>query len=294
MKKLVLAIAILCLASIDVEAQGARADLVVRSRALGGAFSSRADDPSTIFVNPAGMVSTESLAMYADYGEPVAVRPGRESRLALVAGAPKTRFGLGWYRFGGTDGAGDNLLAAGAARKLVEGTPGSFLAVGATVAVRKASIEPTCCGTRDGGRKSSWSKLTGDIGLIVRPLPVVSLAYAIGNIMDEHSGVEGDIDAWRRAQRWGVSYYWEERVVLSLEERFSAGRTTLHYGFSVKTALPVELMAGFSDGNATGGARWLGEWFKVAIAFSSNAGERVTWTGSCEMAYPEKKVEGTE
>jgi hypothetical protein len=290
MKRLFLAIVFPCLLSAKAEAHFEQSALVVGSRALGGAFVSRADDPSAIFVNPAGMTSPEFLALYVDYGEPAGVRAGNESRLALVASMDKTRFGLGWYRFGAADGESENLLIAGAARKLIEGTPGSFLSIGANTSVGGVSVEQPCCGTR----RVSWSKVTGDIGLLVKPLPVISIAYAVGNILNEHHDITGDIDRWSRAQRWGVSYFWEERIVLSFEEVFFSGATTLHYGFSFITAVPIELMAGFSDGNTTGGIRWLGKRFRAAVAFSSDEERGITWSGSCEIAYRGNKKEGTE
>lgn len=290
MKKLFLAIVVPCLLSAQAAAHVEQSALVLRARALGGAFVSRADDPSTIFVNPAGMASSELCAMYVEYGEPARARAGNESRLALVAGMDKTHFGLGWYRFGGADGASGNLFIAGAARKLIEGTPGSFLSIGASTSVGGASIGSPCCGT---GR-TSWSKVTGDVGLIVKPLPVISFAYAIGNALNEHLDMPGDVDRWGRAQRWGVSYFWEERIVLSFEEDFFSGRTTFHYGFSFRTAVPIELMAGFSDGNTTGGIRWLGRGFRAAVAFSSDEERGTTWTGSCEIAYRQDEKEGSQ
>ena len=290
MKKLFLAIVVPCLLSAQAAAHVEQSALVLRARAVGGAFVSRADDPSTIFVNPAGMASSELLAMYVEYGEPARARAGNESRLALVAGMGKMHFGLGWYRFGGADGASGNLFVAGAARKLIEGTPGSFLSIGVNASVGGISTGSPCCGTQS----TSWSKLTGDVGLIVRPLPVISFAYAIGNALNEHLDVPGDDDRWSRIQRWGVSYFWEERIGLSLEEDFYSGGTSFHYGFSFRTAVPIELMAGFSDGDTTGGIRWLGRRFRAAVAFSYDEEGGITWAGSCEIAYRQDEKEESQ
>ncbi len=290
MKKVPFAVFFACLFCAQAEAHFEQSALVTRSRALGGAFVSLADDPSTIFVNPAGMFSDGLFAVYLDYGDPAGMSGGRESRLALAAGADRTGFRFGWYRFAGEDDASENLLMAGAAHKLIEGTQGSFLSIGANASVGNVSIESSRCGKN----QSSWSNVTGDIGFILKPLPVISFGYAIGNILNEHFDIEGNVEPWRRVQRWGVSYSWEERVVLSFGEEHFGGRTTGHCGCSVRAAAPIELMAGFSDGNTTGGIRWLGGRLRAAVAFSSDEVRGVTWQCSCEIMYRGAKKEGAE
>ena len=291
MNRLSLAMAVLCVLSSQAEAHFEQSALVLRARALGGAFVSRADDPSTVFVNPAGMVSPDARALYVEYGEPAIADAEEESRLALVAGIKAIRLGFGWYRFGGADDASGNLILAGAAWKLIEGTPGSFLSIGATVSAGEISNGPSCCG----GEGATWSKVTGDAGVILKPLPVISLAYAVGNLLNEHLDVEAEhADRWSRVHRWGISYAWEERVVLSLEERFIPGKTTFHYGFSFRAAVPLELMAGFSDGHTAGGVRLVGRRFRAAIAFTSGEGREIAWTGSCEIPFRGAKKDGAD
>jgi hypothetical protein len=127
---------------------------------------------------------------------------------------------------------------------------------------------------------------SGDAGIILKPLPIVAFAYSVGNIRDAHPDQTCGDKAWRRAQRWGASYFWEERVVLSFATVRRAGRTTLHYGMAVKTAVPIEILAGFSDGRVTGGARWTGSWFGGSIAFAADEDEGVTWMLACEAHLP--------
>jgi hypothetical protein len=132
---------------------------------------------------------------------------------------------------------------------------------------------------------------SGDAGIILKPLPVVALAYSAGNIRDAHSDQTRGEVAWRRVQRWGASYFWEDRVVLSFATMRRAGRTTLHYGIGVKTAVPIELLAGFSEGRVTGGVRWTGTRFGSSIAFAADENEGVTWTLACE-AYLRDRPDG--
>jgi hypothetical protein len=70
--------------------------------------------------------------------------------------------------------------------------------------------------------------------------------------------------------RWGISYFWEQKVILSYEQERIAGRVINHYGFSVRTAVPLELMAGLSGGNVSGGLRWINDRFRAVAAFTSD------------------------
>jgi hypothetical protein len=235
---------------------------------------SAADDASALFLNVSGIVLTPPAACYFEYAEPASLRGSRESRLALAGGWGKTRFGFGWYRLGMDDGSA-RLLVAGAARRLVEGAQGSFLSVGASAVAGSISKERP--------DERDWRRLAGDVGVTVRPLSVISFGYSIANIGDAQPDGAFDDASWGRAHRWGVSYFWEDRLTVSYGGERRAGRTTSHYGLCMKTAVPVELMAGFSDSRVTGGARWSGRRCMATIAFASEDGQRVTWTGAFEL-----------
>jgi len=270
-------------ASLDRSVGGAR------SQGMGGAFVSVADDRSALFVNPAGMVSTGQAGVYLDYAEPQGGATNRESRIGLGVPAGGTSVGLGWYRSDARDVSTESLLIVGAARKLVEGTQGSYLSVGAGVSIASASVG----GRLQSERRSRKSDVTADAGIILKPLPVVSFGYSVWNIRDADLGTSGG-ERWSRVQRWGVSYSWEEKIILSLEREHGARSRRLHYGLSARTAVPLELMAGFSEGSAAGGVRWLGSRFRAAVSFASEGGGAVTWTTSCEIAFRRASTGGTK
>ncbi|MCX5753219.1 MAG: hypothetical protein NTW97_06175 [Candidatus Krumholzibacteria bacterium] len=237
MKRRLLVLLVVCLFGARAEARIAGSSAVARSRAMGGALVSLADGPAALFVNPAGIVASANPAFYGDYAEPAGVLGGRELRAAIAAGALGTQGALGWYGFD-SESESENLFVLSTAHRLVEGTQGSFLALGASA--------------------------TGD----------------------SHSDQTPTDEARRRVQRWGASYFWEDRIVLSFATVRRAGRTTLHYGMAVKTAVPIELMTGFSDGRVTGGARWTGARLGGLIAFAADEGGDVTWTLACEAYLP--------
>jgi hypothetical protein len=236
---------------------------------------SYADGADALFVNPAGLASIGGLEAYADYAEPASAPFARETRVALGGNAGFARFGLGWYRRAG-DAAGEDCVAAGAARTLVAGTQGSYIAVGAAaVAGRTTGAAP---GLGAGG---GWTPVGADLGIIVRPLPVVSFGYAAGNVFDRDADA-GDSGGWGRTVRWGFSYYWENAVTLSFARSASGGETAQHFGIVARTAVPVELIFGLSNGKASGGVRWTGRRLRACVAFVPGEVSGATWMISCE------------
>ena len=241
-----------------------------RAQAMGGAFAAVADDGSAILINPAGIVSTRWTNGYFEYGGKTSEVASQRWAAALRAPAAGMSFGLGYFGWNDLAGStGDRFLLA-AARTLVEGTPGSYLAVGAALGGMFLV----------NGAHSPF--VTGDVGVILKPLPVISFGYSARNVT---GGGIGDIErAYPRLQRWGIAYFWENAVTLSFEARHSGQETDLHYGLSVKTALPLELMAGFSDGSASGGLRWAGSRIKAIVSFAADGKGAVTGTAACEIA----------
>jgi hypothetical protein len=280
MKRLLFLLCASCLFSARAEAHLNASSATARSQAIGGASVSLADGPVSIFVNPAGIVAGVFPALSVDYAEPPHVRGGRDWRLAVSAGREETRGAFGWYR-SDSEAERDDLLILGLAHRLVEGTQGSFLSLGACATV--GGVSP---GTASSGADGAGWRASADAGVILQPLPVIALAYSAGNIADAHLDRVSGGEPWRREQRWGASYFWRDRIVLSCSSIRRAGVTTLHYGIGVKTAAPLELFSGFSDGRATGGARWTGVPVSAMIAFASGDDGAVTWWISCEAHLP--------
>jgi hypothetical protein len=277
MKRCIAPLLISCFIASHAVAQSERSSVVCRSRAAGGTFVSLADDASALFVNPAGTTMASNLAAYLDYSEPPGIDGSRESRLALAARARVMSFALGLHRLD-SDGGSFDLFIVNAAHRLIEGSQGSFISFGANAAVGRSTYEQT----HGGGADSRW-KITGDLGLIVRPLPVISFGYAAGNVCGARFVDATGEESRRIVQRWGASYFWEDRVILSFAGERIDGKTTLHYGLSAKTAVPVELLMGFSGERASGGIRWNGARWGAVIAFSEDDAQRVAWTGGFEV-----------
>lgn len=252
-----------------------RASLPPRAVAAGGACSSATDDLSSIFFNPAGLASIAGSALYADYGEPRSPRSGRETRSAAGFEAGFGRCALAWYRLDGGGGVED-LLVAGCARTLVSGSQGSYVAIGADVAVGRVAS------ASDGSGEASWTKGTVDAGIVARPLPVISLAWAGGNLLE--AAADGGEGAWERSSRFGMSYYWEDAFVFSFESRSAGGASTRHYGVLARTSTSLEIMFGLSAGGMTGGARWNGGRVRCTVAFDGGDAGGATWSVGLEVS----------
>jgi hypothetical protein len=231
---------------------------------MGRSFVSLGDDASSIFLNSAGIVAIGAAAVYGEYTNGAGSDITGIGRACAVLPAGPFTAAAGYYRLGRRDGDVRDLFVAGIARTLLEGTQGSFLSIGAALRVGRILSDSACgpCGGR-----SSESAVAGDIGVMLRPLPILSLAYACENARNARFEERGH--SWPRVQRWGVSYFWESSVVISFAQEHAEDRTVRQYGFSVRTALPVELMGGFSDGSAAGGIRVIIDRFRGTIAFTS-------------------------
>lgn len=259
---LLLFLLIITLSPVAVYPQFEGAALGARSQAMGGSFVSLGDDASTLFVNPSALVTAETLVLYGEYGDAVeGGRPG-EAKLDVLLPSRYAAFGAGWYHRGPHHGSSENLFVLGIARRILEGSEGSFFSVGMSLRLGRISHESSCACA---GAGDSESEVTGDVGLVLRPLPVISFGYSIENLREAE--FESNDTAWRRVHRWGISYFWEEKVVLSFEQEHRFDTVIRHYGFSVRTAVPLEVMAGLSKQRVTGGLRWIGDRLRVTLSF---------------------------
>jgi len=264
----------------DLYAHFERAAIGTRSIALGGMFIPLGDDPSTLFANAGGLVTIESPTLYGEFAESPGSHYGKESRIAVVYPFSRFTAGTGWYRRGIEEGGYEDLIVAGIATTLITNTQGSFLSVGAAAKIGRISYEASCdCA----GNGTSETETAFDLGVMFRPLPVISIAYSLSNARDYDFGPPGEEETWERAQRWGVAYFWEERVTLGYEHERTGARTVHHYGFSVRTSTPVELLAGFSDERVYGGIRWVGERVRFAASFGPEGDEGIHASGSVEI-----------
>jgi hypothetical protein len=269
MKKLhyLILVAVLIIPS-TTHAQFEGAAASARSTALGGMFTPMGDDPSTLLINCAGLVNSTVPVIYGDYSGSSDGGISGEMLVAAAYPGPWFNIGVGWHRRGLSDGTieNENVLIIGLARKILTNVGGSYLSVGAAVKMGRLSYGSMCECLASG---SSETKVTGDVGAILRPLPVISIGYSMLTIREVDFEESSPALSWERGQRWGISYFWEERVIVGFEQQRRGGDESYHYGLAVRTSTPLEILAGFNDGDIQGGLRWVDEIIRVSVSFGS-------------------------
>jgi hypothetical protein len=258
-----------------------------RSTALGGAFSPLADDVTALISNPAGLVTTGGAAVYADYmGTGGGSGPWGGKLIAGFErwGVVMAAGGSGRSSEGGTV---EQQLFAGAALNLLTGSVGSFLSVGGVVRGGRVSfdLDDGCvpCGV-EGGRYS-YNAFTADLGLMIRPLPFISLSLSSENISETGFGSGDFYIPWERTVRYGAAWLHEDRFTISWERRYTGEETSDHFGIGLRTALPLEIMAGMASELVHGGARWDGGRWRAAIVFGQEAEDSITTGASIEIFF---------
>ena len=265
----------------DLHAHFERIALGTRSIALGGMFIPLGDDPSTLFANAGGLVTIDSPTLYGEFAESPGSSYGEESRIAVAYPFPRFTAGIGWYRRGMEEGGDEDLIIAGAATTLISNTQGSFLSLGAAAKVGRVSYESSCdCA----GSGTSETETAFDLGVMFRPRSIISIADSITNARDIEYGPPGEEEPWEQAHRWGVAYFWEERITVGYEYERTGARTVHHYGFSVRTSMPIELLAGFSDERVYGGIRWVGDRVRFAASFGPEGDDGIHASASVELS----------
>jgi len=217
-----------------------------RSMALGGAFSPLADDITALFVNPSGLINTGGAALYADYME--------------------------------TGGGALNVLS---------GSVGSFISIGGALRAGRVAfdLDDPCIPCGVPGGRYSYNALTADLGLMIRPLPFISLAVSTENISETGFGSGDYYIPWDRTVRYGAAWLHEDRFTISWERRQTGDRETDHFGFGLRTAIPLEIMAGMTSNRVHGGARWDGGRWRGSIVFGHEDESVITTGASIEIFF---------
>jgi hypothetical protein len=258
-----------------------------RSMAMGGAFSPLADDITALVVNPAGLINTGGVVLYGDY-----MQTGDESgpwEGKLFGGFEKWGIvfgGAGSQKSYG-DGTTEGQLSAGFAINVMSGSVGSFISIGGALRAGRVAfdLEDGCvpCGTSPG--RYSYNALTADLGMMIRPLPFISFSASTENISETGFGSGEYYIPWDRTVRIGAAWLHEDRFTVSWERRYMGDRVTNHFGFGLRTAIPLEIMAGMTEERVYGGARWDGGRWRASVVFGQEAENVITTGVSLEIFF---------
>jgi hypothetical protein len=258
-----------------------------RSMAMGGAFSPLADDITALVINPAGLVNTGGVVFYGDYLETGGGAGPWEGKLFGGVERWGIVFGAAGSRKSYDGGTAESQLSTGFAIDVLSGSAGSFISVGGALRWGRVSfeLEEGCvpCGVSPG--RYSYDALTADLGMMIRPLPFISLSASMENISETGFGSGDYYIPWDRTVRYGAAWLYEDRFTVSWERRHEGERNTDHFGFGLRTAVPLEIMAGMTSERVYGGARWDGNRWRVSAVFGQEAEDVISAGASVEIFF---------
>jgi hypothetical protein len=256
---------VLVLCARDARAHFEHVVLSARSASMGGAFVAVADDPSTVVDNAAGVAGIRTPSFLATYNRPYGVDGIDEGYLAAVVPAGSWAFGASWFHRGVTDALSEDMITLAVARDIKRTSEDASLSVGATVDLMRVGV----AGTFD----TAETAVTGGASVLLRPFSFIGVGYSIRNIIEPSFDlVEGGGDTeLARAQAVGLSYYWDQRLLATVESRQDAdGDWKARGGLELRIENHVMLRGGLDGDRVTAGAGVAARGFTLDLAMSSH------------------------
>lgn len=273
-----------CIVSIHPRAACAYLEHVVlsaRSASLGGAFVAVADDPSAVVDNTAGITGLPSLAFLSTYNRPYGADGISEGYLSAVFPLSGVTLGASWFHRGVESALSEDLVTLAVARDLKRTSEDASLSVGATVDMAHVSTQA------DGN--DSHTAMTFSASVLLRPFAFIGLGYSIRNIVEPSFDLieGGGTTGLSRSQALGLSYYWQERLLATVESRQDAGgdwRT--RGGLEMRIENHLFLRGGLDQSQATVGAGITAHGFTVDLGMVSNDDIGATYLFTLRWAKP--------
>jgi hypothetical protein len=217
---------------------------------MGGAFVGLANDPAALFVNPAGLAENPAVSFLSGFQKPYGVTDLNEGFAGAAYRTPFGVIGGAWHYLGLRDVVSENLVTIAFARDLVRNTQDASLSLGASIDLAAVSAAPL--GT-------SETALSGGLGVLLRPFPVIGIGYSVRNLVESEFDLEPGRPGGatlRRVQAWGISYTWHQTVTLTAETRQSqaqGGRWQNRGGLEIVAHPMLRVRGGMDGRHAAGG-----------------------------------------
>jgi hypothetical protein len=248
---------------------------------MGGASVAVADDPSAVRDNPAGLTGLQSLSFLSTYDKPYGVDDINEGYLSAVAPLSGLSAGLSWFHRGVTDASSEDLATLAVARDLKRTSEDASLSIGANVDVAHVSTQAR--------ESSSQTAVTFGASVLLRPFSFIGLGYSIHNIVEPSFDlIEGSGDTkLARQQAFGLSYYWQQRLLATIEGRQDAdGRWKTRGGLEVRIENHVFLRGGLDESHVTTGAGIAARGFTIDLGMASHDDLGATYLFTLRWAQP--------
>ena len=190
--------------------------LSTRAAALGGAFVAIADDASAVVDNPAGLCGLPTLTLLATYQRPYSVSGLDDGYLAVAMPVPGVNVGASWFHRGLAGAFSEDLFTVAVGRDVKRTSEDASLSVGASIDVARvaADVEATDAATA----------VAFGAGVLLRPFAFIGLGYSIRNINQPDIDLVpgGGSTTLESTQAVGLAYYWQDRLVVTVETRQDA------------------------------------------------------------------------
>jgi hypothetical protein len=273
-----------CLVSMRADPAHAYFERIVlsaRSASLGGAFVALADDPSAVADNAAGLTGIQSLSFLSSYDRPYGVEGINEGYLSTVVPLTGVTLGASWFHRGVTDALSEDMVTIALARDLKRTSEDASLSVGATVDLAHVRV--------DAEEASAQTAVTCGASVLLRPFSFIGLGYSIRNITQPAFDlIDGGGDtALSRAQAIGLSYYWQQRLLATVESRQDAGGDWKpRGGLELRIENHVFLRGGLDGSRVTTGVGVAARGFTVDLGMASNDEIGATYLYTLRYARP--------
>jgi hypothetical protein len=276
----------LCACLVSVRAHPARAYfehvvLSARTASLGGAFVALGDDPSAVVDNPAGLSGITTLSFLSTYDRPYGVDAINEGFLSTVVPFSGVSMGASWFHRGVENALSEDMVTIALARDLKRTSEDASLSIGATVDLAHVSVEAE--------QASSQTAVTFGASVLLRPFSFIGLGYSIRNITQPAFDlIDGGANtALSRAQAIGLSYYWQQRLLATVESRQDAGGDWQpHGGLELRIENHVFLRGGLDGSRVTTGVGVAARGFTVDLGMASNDEIGATYLFTLRYARP--------
>jgi hypothetical protein len=283
-RRIALAALVACCAIARAEPACAYFERIVlsaRSASLGGAFVAVADDPSAVADNAAGLTGIQSLSFLSTYDRPYGVEGINEGYLAAAVPLSGLSAGVSWFHRGVQGALSEDLLTLAIARDLKRTSEDASLSVGLTADLAHVSTQAE--------GSSSQMEFTCGASVLLRPFAFIGLGYSIRNIIEPSFDLidGGGATGLNRGQAFGLSYYWQQRLLATVESRQDAeGDWKARGGLEVRIQNRVFLRGGLEQSHVTTGAGIAAGGFTADIGMTSNDDLGATYLFTLRYARP--------
>jgi hypothetical protein len=277
-----IAVCVLLARAQSAHAYFEHAVLSARSASLGGAFVAVADDPSAVVDNAAGLTGLATLSFLSTYDRPYGVDVINEGFLSTVVPLSSVTLGASWFHRGVENALSEDLVTLALARDLKRTSEDASLSVGLTADLAHVS-------TRAEGSTSQTAATFG-ASVLLRPFSFIGMGYSIRNIVEPSFDLieGGGATELNRRQAFGLSYYWQQRLLATFESRQDAeGDWKARGGLEVRIQNRVFLRDDLDQSHVTVGAGVAAGGFTADIGMASNDDLGATYLFTLRYARPQ-------